>query len=438
MTKIIHVNKKILNLAIPNIISNITVPLLGMVDLAIVGHLGNETYIAAIALGGMIFNFIYWNFSFLRMSTSGFTAQAYGAENNRRIMQILVRGITIAIVAALLLLLLQRPIAWFSRSIIDSGTETMNLALDYFFIRIWAVPATLMLYVTNGWFIGMQNAKTPMYVALLSNVVNILFSSLFALVLNMGIQGVALGTVVAQYCGLLLSIILFLKDYRPLLAAVEIRQSLVIHEMKNFFKVNVDIFLRNICVIAVFTFIPYISASMGDRILAVNTLLLQLFMLFSYIMDGFAYAGEASTGRFIGAKNNQSLQKAIKYLLIWGAILAFSFTAIFFATGDKILYILTDNASIIKDTMKYIHWTILIPIAGFAAFLFDGIYIGATASKAMRNIVVISTILFFVIYYLFETKLGNNSLWIALLLFLTLRSILMWSLNQKVLGLRKN
>ncbi len=155
-------------------------------------------------------------------------------------------------------------------------------------------------------------------------------------------------------------------------------------------------------------------------------------------MDGFAYAGEALTGRFIGAKNNQSLQKAIKYLLIWGAILAFSFTAIFFATGDKILYILTDNANIIKDSMKYIHWTILIPIAGFAAFLFDGIYIGATASKAMRNIVVISTMLFFVIYYLFETKLGNHSLWIALLLFLTLRSILMWSLNQKVLGLRKN
>lgn len=431
-------NKKILNLAIPNIISNITVPLLGMVDLAIVGHLGKETYIAAIALGGMIFNFIYWNFSFLRMSTSGFTAQAYGAENNRRIMQILVRGITIALVAAFILLLLQRPIAWFSRSIIDSGTETMNLALDYFFVRIWAVPATLTLYVTNGWFIGMQNAKTPMYVTLVSNVANILFSSLFALVLNMGIQGVALGTVVAQYCGLLLSIVLFFKDYRPLLAAVEIPQSLVLNEMKNFFKVNIDIFLRNICVIAVFTFIPYISASMGDRILAVNTLLLQLFMLFSYIMDGFAYAGEALTGRFIGAKNYPSLQKAINYLLIWGAILAFSFTALFFVAGDKILYILTDNISIIKEAMKYIHWIILVPIAGFAAFLFDGIYIGATASKAMRNIVVIATILFFMIYYLFESKLENNGIWIALLLFLTIRSILMWSFNQKVLGLRKN
>lgn len=431
-------NKKILNLAIPNIISNITVPLLGMVDLAIVGHLGKETYIAAIALGGMIFNFIYWNFSFLRMSTSGFTAQAYGAENNRRIMQILVRGITIALVAAFILLLLQRPIAWFSRSIIDSGTETMNLALDYFFVRIWAVPATLTLYVTNGWFIGMQNAKTPMYVTLVSNVANILFSSLFALVLNMGIQGVALGTVVAQYCGLLLSIVLFFKNYRPLLAAVEIPQSLVLNEMKNFFKVNIDIFLRNICVIAVFTFIPYISASMGDRILAVNTLLLQLFMLFSYIMDGFAYAGEALTGRFIGAKNYPSLQKAINYLLIWGAILAFSFTALFFVAGDKILYILTDNISIIKEAMKYIHWIILVPIAGFAAFLFDGIYIGATASKAMRNIVVIATILFFMIYYLFESKLENNGIWIALLLFLTIRSILMWSFNQKVLGLRKN
>lgn len=431
-------NKKILNLAIPNIISNITVPLLGMVDLAIVGHLGKETYIAAIALGGMIFNFIYWNFSFLRMSTSGFTAQAYGAENNRRIMQILVRGITIALVAAFILLLLQRPIAWFSRSIIDSGTPTINLALDYFFVRIWAVPATLTLYVTNGWFIGMQNAKTPMYVTLVSNVANILFSSLFALVLNMGIQGVALGTVVAQYCGLLLSIVLFFKNYRPLLAAVEIPQSLVLNEMKNFFKVNIDIFLRNICVIAVFTFIPYISASMGDRILAVNTLLLQLFMLFSYIMDGFAYAGEALTGRFIGAKNYPSLQKAINYLLIWGAILAFSFTALFFVAGDKILYILTDNISIIKEAMKYIHWIILVPIAGFAAFLFDGIYIGATASKAMRNIVVIATILFFMIYYLFESKLENNGIWTALLLFLTIRSILMWSFNQKVLGLRKN
>lgn len=431
-------NKKILNLAIPNIISNITVPLLGMVDLAIVGHLGKETYIAAIALGGMIFNFIYWNFSFLRMSTSGFTAQAYGAENNRRIMQILVRGITIALVAAFILLLLQRPIAWFSRSIIDSGTPTINLALDYFFVRIWAVPATLTLYVTNGWFIGMQNAKTPMYVTLVSNVANILFSSLFALVLNMGIQGVALGTVVAQYCGLLLSIVLFFKDYRPLLATVEIPQSLVLNEMKNFFKVNIDIFLRNICVIAVFTFIPYISASMGDRILAVNTLLLQLFMLFSYIMDGFAYAGEALTGRFIGAKNYPSLQKAINYLLIWGAIIAFSFTALFFVAGDKILYILTDNISIIKEAMKYIHWIILVPIAGFAAFLFDGIYIGATASKAMRNIVVIATILFFMIYYLFESKLENNGIWTALLLFLTIRSILMWSFNQKVLGLRKN
>lgn len=431
-------NKKILNLAIPNIISNITVPLLGMVDLAIVGHLGKETYIAAIALGGMIFNFIYWNFSFLRMSTSGFTAQAYGAENNRRIMQILVRGITIALVAAFILLLLQRPIAWFSRSIIDSGTPTINLALDYFFVRIWAVPATLTLYVTNGWFIGMQNAKTPMYVTLVSNVANILFSSLFALVLNMGIQGVALGTVVAQYCGLLLSIVLFFKDYRPLLATVEIPQSLVLNEMKNFFKVNIDIFLRNICVIAVFTFIPYISASMGDRILAVNTLLLQLFMLFSYIMDGFAYAGEALTGRFIGAKHYPSLQKAINYLLIWGAIIAFSYTALFFVAGDKILYILTDNISIIKEAMKYIHWIILVPIAGFAAFLFDGIYIGATASKAMRNIVVIATILFFMIYYLFESKLENNGIWIALLLFLTIRSILMWSFNQKVLGLRKN
>lgn len=431
-------HKNILKLAIPNIISNITVPLLGMVDLAIVGHIGNERYIAAIALGGMIFNFIYWNFSFLRMSTSGFTAQAYGANDNQKIMQILARSLSIALLSALGLLLLQYPIALFAKQIIKSETQTLHLALDYFFIRIWAVPATLTLYVTNGWFIGMQNAKTPMYIAIFSNIMNIFWSLFFVVVFHLDIKGVAWGTVIAQYSGVLLTLTLWFKKYSSLMKEVQAIRTYLFKEMHNFFKVNMNIFLRNACIIAVFTFIPYISASMGDMILAVNTLLLQLFMLFSYIMDGFAYAGEALTGRFIGAKNNHFLKKTIQNLLKWGALLSFLFTILYYFWGENILYILTNNKHIVAEASNYLIWVVLVPIVGFAAFLFDGIYVGATASRAMRNIIAIATILFFSIFYLFKDKIGNNGLWIALLLFLLTRSALMWIFNSKIILLRED
>jgi MATE family multidrug resistance protein len=208
--------------------------------------------------------------------------------------------------------------------------------------------------------------------------------------------------------------------------------------MHFFFKVNIDIFLRNACVITVFTFIPYISAAMGDMILAVNSLLLQLFMLFSYIMDGFAYAGEALTGRFIGAKDNYFLRKTIHNLLKWGALLAFLFTIIYFFWGEDILYLLTNNEHIVAASSNYLIWTILIPIAGFAAFIFDGIYVGATASKAMRNIVMIATTIFFLVFYLSKEAIGNNGIWIALLIFLVTRSALMWIFNTKFIVLRED
>ena len=431
-------NKNILKLAIPNIISNITVPLLGMVDLAIVGHIGNERYIAAIALGGMIFNFIYWNFGFLRMSTSGFTAQAYGAKDRQKIMLTLLRSVSISLLVSLCLLLLQYPIALLAKQIIKSDIQTLNLALDYFYIRIWAVPATLTLYVVSGWFIGMQNAKTPMYIAIFANLMNIICSLIFVIVFHLDIKGVAWGTVIAQYSGLLLALILWFKKYSSFIKEVKTLSGRIFKEMHFFFKVNIDIFLRNACVITVFTFIPYISAAMGDMILAVNSLLLQLFMLFSYIMDGFAYAGEALTGRFIGAKDNYFLRKTIHNLLKWGALLAFLFTIIYFFWGEDILYLLTNNEHIVAASSNYLIWTILIPIAGFAAFIFDGIYVGATASKAMRNIVMIATTIFFLVFYLSKEAIGNNGIWIALLIFLVTRSALMWIFNTKFIVLRED
>lgn len=426
-------NKQILKLALPNIITNITVPLLGMVDIAIVGHIGQASHIGAIAIGTMIFNLIYWNFGFLRMGTSGLTAQAYGAEDWDETMRIMVRGLAIAVSVAILLILLQYPIGKLCELWVDSSEEVMQLALLYFYIRIWAAPATLGLYVLKGWFIGMQNSQTPMWIAIVMNIINIIFSLLFVIVWKMGIQGVALGTVMAQYSGLLIAIALWFKQYGYLRSRIDIRSSLHFNEMKRFFKVNGDIFLRTLCLVAVFTFIPAISAHMGDKILAANTLLMQLFTLFSYIMDGFAYAGESLVGRYTGAQDEPMLRKSVRYLLRWGMMLTLLFTVIYYFWGEYILAILTNDRTVIAEAMSYMAWSLIVPVAGFSAFLFDGIYIGATASKSMRNIMFVATAGFFIVYYLLAPTLGNNGLWIAFLIFLTLRGGLMWLWHKRVI-----
>lgn len=430
-------NKRILKLALPNIITNITVPLLGLIDIAIVGHIGNEGHIGAIAIGTMIFNLIYWNFGFLRMGTSGMTAQAYGASDMDEAMHIMIRGLAIAISAATLLIILQYPIARLCELCVDSSEEAMRLAIQYFYIRIWAAPATLGLYVLKGWFIGMQNSRTPMWIAIVMNVINIVFSLLFVIVWKMDIQGVALGTVLAQYSGLLMAVIFWFQKYGHLRSRINLKKSLHLQEMKRFFEVNGDIFLRTLCLVAVFTFIPAISAKMGDNILAANTLLMQLFTIFSYIMDGFAYAGESLVGRYIGAKDQKNLRLSVRYLLRWGMIITLAFTIIYYFFGEYILLILTDKQSVIDEAMSYMVWTLLVPITGFSAFLFDGIYIGATASKSMRNIMFVATAVFFIAYYTLAPRLGNDGLWIAFLLFLTLRGGLMWLWNGKIIAVKE-
>lgn len=430
------INREILRLAIPSIVTNITVPLLGMVDVAIVGHIGNASYIAAIALATMVFNLIYWGFGFLRMGTSGLTAQAYGANDKAEYLSVLVRGCTIALGVAFTLIALQYPIAQLCRRLLHTSELTLQLTLQYFYIRIWAAPATLGLYVLKGWFIGMQNAKTPMFIAILLNCVNILFSLLFVFAFNAGIAGVAWGTVIAQYSGLLLAIILWFKHYGDLRHDIRIRESLKWQKMIGFFKINADIFLRSLCLIAVFTFIPYISAAMGDTIVAANTLLMQLFTLLSYIVDGFAYAGESLVGRFIGAKDELALRSHIRYLLLWGVLTAALFTLLYATCGRGILRIFTNDQNVIETAMQYLIWTIFVPFAGFAAFIYDGIYVGATASRAMLSTILIATIAFFIAYYCLFPLIGNNGLWIAFLLFLILRGSLMFALEKKHIKIR--
>ena len=423
-------NREILKISIPSIVTNITVPLLGMVDVAIVGHIGDAGYIAAIALATMVFNLIYWNFGFLRMGTSGLTAQAFGAQDKEEYLNVLVRGIVIALSVAVILLLLQYPIAQLCKRLIDSSPRTIDLMLTYFYIRIWAAPATISLYVLKGWFLGMQNAASPMWVATVLNLVNIVFSLLFVYAFDAGIAGVAWGSVLAQYSGLLLAIIIWVRRYGHFWHDIRWRAALQWRKMIRFFQVNADIFLRSLCMIAVFTFIPYISSSMGDEILAANTLLMQLFTLTSYVMDGFAYAGESLVGKYVGAKDLFKVRLTIRYLMCWGVALAVAFTLLFVFGGEMLLRILAKDEAVIGTAMIYMFWTYLLPFTGFAAFIYDGIYIGATATAAMRNVMFVATAIFFIIYYALAAHWGNHALWFAFIVFLIFRGLLM-ALGQK-------
>lgn len=416
-------NRKILALAIPNIVSNVTVPLLGMVDLGIVGRLGDDALIGGIAVGGTLFNFLYWNFSFLRMGTSGLTAQAYGARDFREAARNLVRALCVAGTVALLLWALQLPVLRGAMYAMEGSPAVETAASRYFFVRIWAAPATLALYAFTGWFIGMQNARAPMWIAIGINLVNIGASLVAVRLGGMGIEGVALGTVVAQWSGVAAALFVIRRYYgrffdRDLLLHSGVSKWSV---MRRFFQVNRDIFLRTVCLVAVFTYLTVASTRMGDTVLAVNTLLLQLFTLFSYLMDGFAYAGEALAGRYCGAGNMPMLHRAVRSLLSWGTGVMLLFTLLYATAGESILALFTDSPTILAAAREYTVWAVCVPVCGFLAFILDGVLVGMTATWVMRNAMFAATGLFFGLYFLLETRSGNAGLWIAFLGYLFLR-----------------
>lgn len=421
-------NKKILQLAIPSIVSNITVPLLGLIDVAIVGHLGSASYIGAIAVGGMLFNIIYWLFGFLRMGTSGMTSQAFGKRDLKEVTRVLLRAVGVGLFIALCLLLLQYPIRKVAFLLIDATAEVRELATVYFSICVWGAPAVLGLYGFAGWFIGMQNSRFPMFIAITQNIVNIVASLAFVYLLDMKIEGVALGTLIAQYAGLFMALLLWLRYYGRLKIPFHWREILGWTAMHRFFQVNSDIFFRTLCLVAVTTFFTSTGARQGDVVLAVNTLLMQLFTLFSYIMDGFAYAGEAMTGRYVGAQNRNGLQRMIRLLFRWGWGLSLSFTILYMIGGQGFLGLLTNDTTVIEAAGTYYYWVLAIPLAGFAAFLWDGILIGATATRLMLYSMLVASGTFFVVYYVFYASMGNHALWMAFLAYLSLRGIMQWGL----------
>ena len=426
-------NKKILQIALPSIVSNITVPLLGLIDVTIVGHLGAASYIGAIAVGGMLFNIIYWIFGFLRMGTGGMTSQAYGAHDMNEVMRLLMRSVSVGLFIAFCIILLQYPIERIAFTCIDTTPEIEKLSGLYFRICVWGAPAVLGLYSFNGWFIGMQNSRFPMFVAITQNIVNILMSLLLVYGFHMKIEGVAIGTLIAQYAGFFMALGLWFRYYGKLRKRTDYSSFLNRQAMTKFFVVNRDIFFRTICLVAVTVFFTSAGASQGEVILAVNTLLMQLFTLFSYIMDGFAYAGEALTGKYIGAKQPESLRQMVKLLFGWGTGLSLAFTLLYGVGGEAFLGLLTDEVNVIQAADAYFYWVLAIPFAGFAAFLFDGIFIGATATNMMLRAMLIASISFFLLYYGCRDLLGNHALWMAFITYLLLRGILQGYLGRKII-----
>lgn len=428
-------NKHILEIAIPSIISNITVPLLGLIDVTIVGHLGSAAYIGAIAIGGMLFNIIYWIFGFLRMGTSGMTSQAYGQRNLDEVTRLLLRSVGIGLLIALCLLLLQYPIQKTAFTLITTTREVENLATLYFRICIWGAPAVLGLYGFAGWFIGMQNSRFPMYIAITQNIVNIIASLSFVYLLNMKVEGVALGTLIAQYAGFLMALLLWMRHYKPLRKRIAIKGIWQKQAMSRFFSVNRDIFFRTLCLVIVTMFFTSAGAAQGETVLAVNTLLMQLFTLFSYIMDGFAYAGEALAGKYIGARNRTAFHQTVRQLFGWGIGLSLCFTLLYAIGGRSFLGLLTNEVDVINEAENYFYWVLAIPLAGFSAFLWDGIFIGATATRQMLASMFIASTCFFATYYSFYSLMGNHALWMAFLIYLFLRGIIQAFLSRKILNI---
>ena len=426
-------NHEILKLAIPNIISNITVPLLGLVDMMLMGHLESVAYIGAIGLGGTIFSVMYSIFSFMRAGTTGFTAQAYGGQDRQEISYAFYRSICIAFIATVLVLSLQRPIEWIAMQLLNGSPEVLGYTSDYFRVRIWAAPAVLCLYTFNGWYIGMQNTTIPMVIAILINVVNIGLSVLFVNVFKMGVVGVALGTVIAQYTGLLTAFIFMLVRYRQYLVPVRRAILLQADKLRRFFKVNTDFMIRSILLVLTIAFFTNQSAKLGDDILAVNMILMQFFYIFSYFTDGFAYAGEALVGRFTGAHDLSNLKKTIKYLLIWGVALSVPFTLLYWAFPEAFIRLVSDQPGVAEQARPYYIYMVLIPVITFAAFLWDGIYIGATAAREIRNTMIIASLLVFLpAWYFLMPLFGNHGLWVAFLLFMVARGVSMTVMARRI------
>ena len=424
-------NKTVLKLAIPSIFANITVPLVGMADTAIAGRLGDATVLGGIAIASMLFDLLYWNMGFLRVGTGGMVAQAYGRGDYKDAIDTFALGITTALAFAFLFIVCQWVYVEAAFHFIECSSGIEALAREYFFIRIWAAPATLSLNVFKGFFIGMQNAVSPMAVDITVNVTNIAASIFFAFYAGLGFGGIAWGTLVAQYVGLILAVSLMVFQYRRHFHLMDIRNNIRPGKIRKFFMLNADLFVRSLCFLFIYAGLTSLAAKYGDVDLAVSSIMMKLMLLYSYFIDGFAYAGEALSGRYIGARDKVSLTRAVKVIFMWCCGIGIVSTLGYWAGGEWLVRLMATDATVIAESARFLPWLLVMPFVSSVAFTWDGIFIGATATKALRNSMLWAVVGFFAGYFSLKGAIGVQSLWAGYMIHLVVRTVYLSAVAKK-------
>ena len=436
-------NSQILRLAIPSILANITIPLVGIVDTAIVGHIANATYIGGIAIGTMLFDLLYWNFGFLRVGTSGMTAQAYGRGDGVECARLLTQSVSIALIGAAVLWLIQWLFVTAVLAIVPCSTEVAAFAREYFFIRIWAAPATLSLMAFKGWFIGMQDTVSPMITDIVVNVVNMTVSYVLAVYTSLEALGVAYGTLVAQFTGLLLALVICMFKYKTVVQDIvrllcdKAIKLLGDKEMKRFMSLNANLFVRSLCFMVVYVGFTSLASQYGDVELAVSTIMMKLFMLFSYFVDGFAYAGEALVGKEYGASRSlasspHSLVRIVRLLFAWSLGVGLLFTLLFAIWSEECYLAMTNDMEVLSRLGDYTLWLIAMPLVSTLAFMWDGVYAGVTAGKQIRNAMIYAALGFVTCYLATYWWLGIQGLYIAYFAHLVARVVYLTAAWKRV------
>lgn len=419
------VHADVWRLAGPMILSNLTIPTLGMVDTAVVGHLSEPYYLGAVAIGGLIFSFIYWAFGFLRMGTTGQIAQAHGRADHSETRSTLVRAALLALLLSLLLIVLQGPIHWLAMGLLDASSEVEHYAGEYYFIRIWSAPATLFSYVLIGWFLGMQNARGPLYLLLVINITNIMLDLLFVWGLGMDVDGVALASVIAEYLGVFVGLWLVARELKKYPGQWLRQQILDAAKLGQMLVLNHNIFIRTVCLIFSFAFFTAQGARYGDVVLAANAVLMNFQTFMAYGLDGFAHAAEALVGKAIGQRDKSQFKRAIHTAAVWSIGISVCFVLLYALFGKMLINLLTDIEDIRNVAYLFLPWLVISPVLSVWSYLYDGIFIGGTRSVEMRNAMLISTFLCYLpAWYLFQ-PLGNHGLWAALIVFMIARGITM-------------
>ncbi len=423
-----QIHKEVLRLAIPAIFASITVPLVGIVDTAIVGHIASASAIGGIAISSMIFNILYWFFGFLRVGTSGMVAQAFGRGDKETQGGILLQAIGISLIGAAILWAIQWPAYYGIMKFIPCSEEANLFCHDYFFIRIWAAPATLLLFTAKGFFIGEQNTMASLVCDLTVTIVNIIASLGLALGTSAGTLGVAYGTIIAQYTGVMVAGGIIAVRYRDIVsaglrhAADKVAFKATLH---SYATLNSDIVIRNLCFMVVYVGFTAIASQYGDAELAVSSIMMQLFMVFSYFCDGFAYAAEAMVGRFVGEKSPMLLRSTVRAVHLWGAIIGTVFTLLFIFQSAGMIGLISDDPVVLETAKPYYIWLMVMPYLSSLAFLWDGVFTGATDGKVMRNSMLGSVVCFLGVYWLGHESYGINALYAAYMAHLLFRSIFM-------------